>query len=301
MAAISATLVKDLREKSGAGMLECKKALEENGGDLAKAMDWLREKGIASAGKKASRAANEGLVALHVAADGRKGVMVEINCETDFVARTEDFKALASQLAEQATGEALSTDPAQAASELLARPFARQSGQTVEEALKALIGKLGENMSLARVASLEVKGSGLLAAYRHADGKLGTLVALGCAKADTLSKDDFKSLGHDLALQVAGSNPPALVVKREEIDADFIAKEREIALVQAKATGKPEAILPKIAEGKVNKVLEEITLLEQPFIKEPGTKVGDLLKKAASGLGDTAEVQGFKRLKVGEK
>lgn len=301
MAAISATMVKDLREKSGAGMLECKKALEENNGDLGRAMDWLREKGIAAAGKKASREAKEGLVILQLSPDAKRGVMVELNCETDFVARTDDFRALAGQFAQQALSEALDADPAKAAEQFLARPFAAMAGKTVDEALKSLIGKLGENMSLPRLAWLEAKGQGILGAYAHADGKLATLVALACGKADTVGKQAFKDLGHDLALQVAGSNPPAMVVSREQIPADFVAKEREIALVQAKATGKPEAILPKIAEGKVNKVLEEITLLSQAFVKDPALKVADLVKKASADLGDPVDVAGFKRLKVGEK
>jgi elongation factor Ts len=290
MAEITALMVKELREKSGAGMMECKKALEATGGDMAKAMDTLREKGIASASKKAGRAANEGLVGLEISADGKRAVVVEVMCETDFVARTADFQGLVASLAKQALAAKLSADPAQAASELLANA-------AVADQVKAVIGKLGENMSLARIASISVEG-GLLGSYVHADNKLASVVAL---KAGKPGDPAVAQLGRDLAMQVAGSIPPAQVVRRDQVAPEFLAKEREIALAQARETGKPEAILPKIAEGKVNKVLQEITLLEQAFVKEPTLTIQALVGQVAKQAGDKLSVEGFIRVRVGEK
>jgi elongation factor Ts len=290
MAEITALMVKDLREKSGAGMMECKKALEQTGGDMAKAMDTLREKGIASASKKAGRAANEGLVGLAASADGKRAVVVEVMCETDFVARTADFQGLVASLAKQALAASLSADPAQAAAELLAIAG-------VADQVKAVIGKLGENMSLARVASISVDG-GLLGSYVHADSKLAAVVAL---KAGKPGDPAVTQLGRDLAMQVAGNIPAAQVVRRDQVAPEFLAKEREIALAQARETGKPEAILPKIAEGKVNKVLQEITLLEQSFIKEPTLTIQALVDQVAKQAGDKLSVEGFIRMRVGEK
>ena len=292
---ITADKVKDLREKSGAGMMECKKALEENGGDLDKAMKWLREKGIASAAKKAGRAAAEGLVGLKL--EGNSGWLAEVNCETDFVAKTEKFLALLSE-ATNAAKAAVSSDPVAAAAEVIAAKAS--DGQTIEQHVKSTIGALGENMALARVAKLSVK-QGLLGSYRHTDGKLAVLVALECGKADSASKPEVQELAKDLAMQVAGNLPPAEVVGREQVSPEIIAREKEIALTQAnqQGAGKPANIIEKIAEGKLNKVLQEITLLDQLFIKDPSQKVAALIDAASKKAGDTLTVSGFVRLKVG--
>jgi elongation factor Ts len=297
MAAITALMVKELREKSGAGMLECKKALEQTGGDMAKAMDTLREKGIASASKKAGRAANEGLVGFKLSADGKSAVLVEVMCETDFVARTADFQGLVASLAQQGLAASLSADPAQAAAELLALPSKALAGQTVADEIKAVIGKLGENMSLGRVARIHGEG-GLLGSYVHADNKLAAVVAL---KAGKPGDPAVAQLARDLAMQVAGNIPAAQVVRREQVPAAFLAKEQEIAMAQARETGKPAAILPKIAQGKVNKVLQEITLLEQAFVKEPTLTIQALVDQVAKQAGDKLSVESFIRVRVGEK
>jgi elongation factor Ts len=287
---ITATQVKELRDKTGAGMMECKKALGETEGDMEKAVTWLREKGIASASKKAGRATGEGLVGLLIKDDGTAGALAEVSCETDFVAKTEDFTGLVKLAAETALAQA-DQDPA-AGGEKVAGVLA--------EKLKATIGKLGENMALPRAAALKVQGNGALGSYLHPDGKLAVLVELACGKADTVSKKEFKDLARDLAMQVAGHIPPAQVVRKEQIDAAFVAKEREIAVAQARETGKPEAILEKIAEGKVNKVLQEITLLEQVFVKEGKDKISEVVARVAKALGDELTVKRFVRLKVGE-
>ncbi len=299
MAAITAERVKELREKSGAGMMECKKALEHNDGDLEKSIKWLREKGIASAEKKAGRAAAEGLAGLRVS--GSSGVIVELNCETDFVARTEKFLALLDAATASAAAAAdLPGDPAAAAAALSAARAA--DGRTLEEHVKAAIGTLGENMALARVLRLTV-ARGALGSYRHSDGKLASLVALECGRPDTASRPEVVELARDLAMQVAGNLPPAEVVSRDQVSPELLKREREIALTQAQqaGAGKPQAIIEKIAEGKVNKVLQELTLLEQAFIKDPSVKVGDLVQRAAAKVGDTLKVSGFVRLKVGVK
>jgi elongation factor Ts len=299
MSEISAAKVKELREKSGAAMMDCKRALEQNGGDLDASMKWLREKGIASAEKKAGRAAAEGLVGVKVS--GSKGVIVEINCETDFVAKTPQFQALLASAVEAAfAAESLPEDSAAAAQAVAGLKAA--DGQTIENLVKATIGSLGENMALARVSRLEVK-QGVLGSYRHSDGKLASLVVLEAGKAESAAKPEVAELAKDLAMQVAGNLPPAEVVSREQISPALIAREKEIALTQAKQAGegKPINIIERIAEGKVNKVLQELTLLEQAFIKDGNVKIADLVKQAGAKAGDTLTVKAFARLKVGVK
>jgi elongation factor Ts len=294
---ISATMVRDLREKTGAGMMECKKALEESSGDLDKAVKWLREKGIASAAKKAGRAAAEGRVGLKV--EGKTGVMVELNCETDFVALTDKFKAVVSELTEQGFKDVEAGEPKAAAAAFLKKPSAKTPSQSVEDVVKAAIGSMGENMALSRAAKLTVS-QGLIGSYVHSDGKLASLVALKCGKAETASKAEVIELAKDLAMQVAGNLPPAEVVSREQVSPELVAREKEIAINQARATGKPENILEKIAEGKLNKVLQEITLMDQLFIKDPAQKISDLVKAVAAKAGDSLTVEAFVRIKVGE-
>jgi len=261
-------------------------------------MKWLREKGIASAEKKAGRAASEGLAGFKI--EGNKGVIVEINCETDFVAKTEQFLALLDLAVNTAYKSELPTDVIEAGQALNATKGT--DDQTLEQHVKTTIGALGENMALARVASIKVK-QGLLGSYRHSDGKLVALVALECGKAETATKPEIIELAKDLAMQVAGNLPPAEVVSRDQVSPALIAREKEIAVTQANlaGAGKPQAIIDKIAEGKVNKVLQEITLLEQAFIKDTNIKIVDLLKQAGAKAGDTLSVGGFARLKVGVK
>jgi|SRR5665213_1321464 len=299
MAVISAGMVKELREKSGAGMMECKKALEANAGDQDASMKWLREKGIAGAEKKAGRAAAEGLAGLKLS--GNRGVIVEVNCETDFVARTEQFLALMDAAIRGASSlEALPADPIAAAKVVAGVKAA--DGRSLEEHVKSSIAALGENMALARVAHLSVK-QGVLGSYRHSDGKLASLVALECAQAASAQRPEVLELAKDLAMQVAGNLPPAEVVSRDQISPALVAREREIAVVQAAqaGAGKPANIIEKIAEGKVNKVLQELTLLEQAFVKDGNVKIADLLKSVGAKVGDTLSISGFVRLKVGVK
>jgi elongation factor Ts len=296
-ATISASMVRDLREKTGAGMLECKKALEESQGDIENAVKWLREKGIASAAKKAGRTAAEGLVGIKI--DGLQGVLAELNCETDFVARTDQFKAVVADLTAQALKDAESGDFKSSAEALLKKASIKNPAQTIEEVVKTAIGAMGENMALSRVAKIKVS-QGLLGSYLHSDGKLATIVALKTGKTESASKAEVIELAKDLAMQLAGNLPPAEVVSREQISPALVAREKEIAINQARATGKPENILEKIAEGKLNKVLQEITLMDQLFVKDPNIKISDLLKQVSDKVGDSLQVEAFVRIKVGE-
>ncbi|MCP5328837.1 MAG: translation elongation factor Ts [Steroidobacteraceae bacterium] len=272
MANISADLVKQLRERTGVGMMECKKALVETNGDLEAAAELMRKQGLAKADKKASRVAAEGVVAVEKSADGRAAAMVEINCETDFVAREADFQAFAAEVARKALATR-AADIAALGGERLA------SGETVDERRRALVAKIGENISVRRAVYLE--SSGQLGAYRHGT-RIGTLVAV--EGGDT-------SLAHDLAMHVAAANPQYLSVA--DVPAEVLAKEREIETEKAKAEGKPPEIVAKMIEGRLRKSLGEISLLGQAFVKDPDQTVEKLLKSAK------ATVRAFHRLEVG--
>jgi elongation factor Ts len=270
---IPAELVRTLRERTGAGMMECKSALVEAEGDIDRAADALRKKGIVKADKKAGRIAAEGVIACAVSGDGRQGVLVEVNCETDFVAGGEEFRRFAGAVARAAL--ALESDELQA---LLAARL--PDGETIEEARRGLVARIGENIGVRRFARLA--SGGRLARYLHRD-RIGVLVAFEGGDA---------VLGNDLAMHVAASRP--LAVAAADIPAELVAKEREIFAAQAASEGKPPHIVEKMIEGRVRKYLAEVTLLGQPFVKDPDTSVEKLL----AGAG--ARVHAFVRLEVGE-
>ncbi|MFM8845034.1 MAG: translation elongation factor Ts [Gammaproteobacteria bacterium] len=269
---ISAEAVKQLRERTGAGMMECKKALVETQGDLDAAAELMRKQGLAKADKKAARVAAEGVIALEKSADGKSAVMAEINCETDFVAREADFQGFSSEVAKVA----LAANPADLEA-LNALKLA--SGETVDERRRALIAKLGENISVRRHASLA--STGFLGAYRHGT-RIGALVAIEGGSAD---------LAHDLAMHVAASNPDYL--SAADVPAEVVAKEREIETEKALAEGKPAEIVAKLVEGRLRKTFNEKALLGQAFVKDPDQTIEKLLKAAK------AEVQAFRRFEVG--
>jgi elongation factor Ts len=266
MAEISASRVMELRQRTGLGMMECKKALTEAAGDLAKAEELLRIKSGAKASKAADRIASEGVIGLHVAADGRMAAIVEVNCETDFVGKNDDFKAFAAELAKLvATG-----DPADVAA--LAQ-LSLPSGETVEARRVALVQKIGENLAIRRFARRVAKGR--IASYVHGT-RIGVLV-------DYTGGDD--TLGKDLAMHVAASKPMA--VSKEQVPAEVVAKERTIAAARAAESGKPANIVEKMVEGSVAKFLAEVTLLPQPFVKGDGKQtVADLLKAQGATVND---------------
>jgi elongation factor Ts len=274
--AISAALVKDLRERTGAGMMECKKALVEADGDIEAAIEAMRKSGQAKAAKKSGRTAAEGIVVIKLAADGKQGVMVEINCETDFVAKDANFQAFAEGVAATALAGAAADADGLATAALATDPAA-----TVESAREALIAKIGENIQVRRLLRFDGV-EGVLHSYRHGL-KIGVVVEL-------IGGDE--ALGRDIAMHVAASNP--LCLSADQVPADTLAKEREIFKAQALESGKPEAIMDKMVEGRVRKYLEEVTLLGQPFVKDPDQTVEKLLKQAG------ARVKAFARVEVGE-
>lgn len=275
--AVTASMVKELRERTGAGMMECKKALTETGGDQDAAVELLRKKGAASADKKASRVAAEGAIVQRFADDGRRAVMAEVNSETDFVAKGEAFNEFSDAVA----ARILASDPADVDA-LMALPLA-DGGESVETVRKDLVGgKIGENISVRRFTSMNAAEGEVLAGYLHGN-RIGVLVHL--AGGD-------ETLARDIAMHVAASRPVS--VDESGMPADLVAREREIFLEQARASGKPENIMEKMVEGRVRKFLAENTLVGQPFVKDPDQAVGQLLKAAG------AAVRGFVRYEVGE-
>ena len=282
--------IKNLRETTGAGMLDCKKALEENGGDVEAATDWLRKKGLAAAAKKAGRAAAEGLVA--VKTEGNKGAMIELNSETDFVARNEQFQELATGIACIAFGAF--TDDVEAL-----KNTATPGGKTVAEEVTGAVGTIGENINLRRTTTLEVAGNGVVASYIHntvvpGAGKIGILVGLE-SDGDAAK---LAELGKNIAMHVAAARPEALT--KEELDPALIERERSVFSEQAKASGKPENVVEKMVEGRINKYYGEVVLLEQVYVVDGKEKVGKFVEAQAKEIGAPIKITGFKRFQLGE-
>ncbi len=281
MADISAGLVKDLREKTGAGMMDCKKALVEAGGDMDKAADLLRERGVAKAGKRAGRTTSEGRVIAMVAADGKSGALVELNCETDFVAKTDDYEALGAELARRVC----ENDPA----EVDALLALSGEGGTLNDQLVAAIAKLGENIQVRRIARLSVEDKGTVSAYVHAGGKIGTLVG---ARADDPSDAAVQALVHNVCMHVAAVGPASL--SRDDLPSEMVEKERQMLSKQAEAEGKPANIIEKMVEGRISKYFKEVVLLEQPLVMDAETTIGGAAKNAG------ATISGYRRFQLGE-
>ncbi len=294
MAEITAALVKDLRDRTGAGMMDCKKALAESGGDLEGAIDWLRKKGLSKAAKKADRVAADGLVAVAAKANGAgmAAAAVEVNSETDFVARNELFQAAVAEIA------ALGVD---AAGVEALKQAQMSSGESVEEGLTNLVAKIGENMFLRRAARLEVS-SGVVASYVHNAaaenmGKIGVLVALE-SEGD---QQKLAELGRKIAMHVAAASPAApLALTPEELDPEIVGKERDVFAEQARASGKPENIIEKMVEGRLRKFYEEVVLLKQVFVLDPDNSVEKAVELAAKDVGAPVKLTGFVRMALGE-
>ncbi|MGE5654457.1 MAG: translation elongation factor Ts [Bacillota bacterium] len=289
---ISAAVVKELRERTGAGMMDCKRALEQTNGDMDKAIELLREKGLAAAAKKAGRAANQGAVYGYITSNGQVGSLIEVNCETDFVAKNDDFQAMVHDLGQQvAEGGASSVE------ELLAQPMKGQS-VTVQDALTNKIATLGENMGIRRLARYEAGTNGLLDVYIHLGGRIGVLMHLAADKPEVLTTDAVKSLAHDLCLQVVASKPQH--VSRNDVAAEIVAKEKEIYKVQAMNEGKPEHIAEKMVSGRLEKFFQEICLMEQLFIRDTDITVTKLLANVGKEVGANLTVKEFARFELGE-
>ncbi|HYC04859.1 MAG TPA: translation elongation factor Ts [Azospirillaceae bacterium] len=280
MAEITAVMVRDLRERTGAGMMDCKKALVENNGDMEAAIDWLRKKGLSAAAKKAGRVAAEGLVG--VAARGTVGAAVEVNAETDFVARNDKFQAFVTK----ATGAALDNGDIEAL-----------KGSLGEE-LTQLVATIGENMSLRRAVRLSVT-DGIVATYMHSAlvpnlGKIGVLVAL----ESTGDKAKLQELGRQIAMHIAAARPEALDIA--DVDQANLARERDVLSEQARASGKPEEIIAKMVEGRIRKYYEEVVLLEQVYVIDQETKIRKVVENAAKDVGAPVKLTGFARFQLGE-
>ncbi|MDB5424939.1 MAG: tsf [Phenylobacterium sp.] len=291
MAEITAQLVKDLREKSGAGMMDCKKALVEADGATELAMELLRKKGLSKADKKSGRAAAEGLVAGKVSDDGKTGVLIELNAETDFVAKNDIFQAAAREIA----NVALSADGVDAIS---AAKTAK--GETVSDLVVGLISTIGENMRLRRSARLSVS-QGAVSLYLHnaageGVGKLGVLVALEGAGDPAV----LKEVGKKIALHVAGTPTPPLALTTDDLDPAAVAKEKQFLTDQALESGKPVAVVEKMIEGRIRKWQEEVVLLKQPFVMNPDQTIEQLVAETAKELGSPVSLKGFVRFALGE-
>lgn len=289
MAEITASLVKELREKTGAGMMDCKKALNETQGDLEGAVDWLRKKGLAAAAKKSGRVAAEGLVA--VATAGTKGAVVEVNAETDFVARNDKFQAFAAKSAELALATGGDVEALKAA----AYPG---TSHTAQDELTSLIATVGENMNLRRSVTLSVS-AGVVVSYVHSAiapglGKIGVLVAL----ESTGDAAKLADLGKQIAMHIAAARPDALDIA--DVDSSSLERERNVLAEQARASGKPEAIIEKMVEGRVRKYYEEVCLLEQTYVIDGETKVRTVVENAAKDIGAPVKVTAFTRFALGE-
>jgi len=292
---ISAALVKDLREKTGAGMMDCKKAPTETSGDLDAAIELLRKKGLAAAAKKASRIASEGSIGSFVAPGGRVGGLVEVNCETDFVARNEEFQALVKDVARQVVEK--TTAESGAGADLADQPFVGDAGMTVSEAVNAKVAKIGEKLDIRRFVRYQADGNGLVGSYIHLGGKIGVLVELSSDK-DLSQSAEAQELARELAMQVAASSPQ--FTRRDEVPAEQTESERRILAEAEDIKSKPEQVRGKIVEGRINKYFEQVCLLEQAFIKDPGKSVTDVIKERASKLGATMTVRRFARFVLGE-
>lgn len=284
---ITAQSVKELREKTGAGMMDCKKALTESQGDMEKAIEILREKGLAAAAKKAGRVAAEGIVKTYISEDSKSAGIVELNCETDFVAANEEFVNFATRLAEMA-----SVSSAKTVEEFVTEKY--DANSTVSEALTALIAKLGENMTVRRFEKFNV-ANGVVESYIHGGGRIGVVVELNC-EADNFTL--LKEVAKDVCMQVAAANPSFL--SREDVDTEALEKEKEIYRVQALNEGKPENIVEKMVMGKIQKYYKEVCLLDQAWVKDGDKSISKYLQEKSKEVGSPITINKFVRFERGE-
>ncbi|MCW5966396.1 MAG: elongation factor Ts [Bryobacterales bacterium] len=303
MAEITASLVKELRDRTGAGMMECKKALQEANGDLAEAEVVLRKRGIAAAAKKATRATRQGLIGSFQSEDGKLGVLVEVNCESDFVARNEEFQAMVAHLSRQVAESGPYGAGEAGIAQLLEQPYIADPSVSVGQLIANSIAKIGENQGVARISRFAVgetgtSANGGLGIYIHPGAQLGVLVELSAEKPETTATADFDELTKDLAMQIAAADPQ--YIRKEDVDEAALAREKDIQRGRALAEGKPEKMVDRIVEGRMAKFYEEICLLEQPFVKENSLTISQLITQKSSSLGDTLQVVRFSRFKVGD-
>lgn len=284
MAEITAAQVKELRDRTAAGMMDCKNALKECEGNIEAAIDWLRQKGLSKAAKKAGRATSEGVVSSVVDTGNQKAAIVEVMCETDFVSRGDTFQAFAKSVGKTVFDKT----PADAGA------LAALLGDEV----KNQIATLGENISVGRFAVYSVTGAGIIGCYVHANGKIGVLVELGCGKTETVANPKFRELAHNIAMQIAAACPAA--VNPEALDPALVEREKEISRQKTLEEGKPANIVEKIVEGRVRKFFEEVCLIHQTYIRDDAKSVQALLAEEGKAMGDILGVRRFTRLQLGE-
>ncbi|AFY42833.1 translation elongation factor Ts [Nostoc sp. PCC 7107] len=294
MAEISAKLVQELRQKTGAGMMDCKKALTENDGDIEQATDWLRKKGITSAGKKSDRIAAEGLVDTYIHPDGKVGVLLEVNCQTDFVARNEAFKSLVKSLAKQAA-------TADSIESLLTQAYIEDNSVTVDEFIKQTMAKLGENIQVRRFINFALPDGtpGVVDSYIHTGGRVGVLVEIKSTTESAAGNEEFHALARNAAMQVAAC-PNVEYVSVDQIPTEVVQKEKDIEMGKDDLANKPENIREKIVQGRIEKRLKEMTLLDQPYIRDQSISVEELVKQVKAKVGEEVEVTRFVRYILGE-
>ncbi len=288
MAAVTSAMVKELRERTNAGMMDCKKALVNSDGDMDKAIDWLREKGLAQAAKKANRVAAEGVVTQYVTPCGCTGVIVEVNCETDFVAKTDNFMNFANNVAKHIA----MANPADL-DELMNQKFVDDESKTIADLISEATVAIGEKISVRRFARYETEGA--VSTYIHMGGKVGVMVEVA---TDAKDNEAVKEFAHDLALQIAAAKPEA--VRREEVDATKLEKEKEIQRAKALEAGKPEKIVDRIVEGQIEKYYKEVCLLDQQFVKDGDKTIKGLMAEVAKAAGCTLDIVRFARFERGE-
>lgn len=287
---ITASLVNELRQKTSVGMMECKKALTETNGDIDAAVTYLRERGIMKSAGMASRGGNEGIIAARLSADGKTGILIEVNCETDFVSRNEQYVQFVDEIA-----NALAGSDAKTLEEALA---VKIGDLTVEDFVKAKVLALGENIRLRKFERFDLADHGAIAQYIHMGGKVGVLLEVSAGSGDTATKDAFRDLVKDITLHIAAAAPKGL--SRDDIAAELVEAEKDIFRVQLANEGKPAEMIEKILLGKLGKFFAESCLLEQGFVKDPDTTIKKLVEQVGKDLGDTLEVRRFIRFGLGD-
>ena len=292
MANITSQMVKELREMTQAGMMDCKKALVEADGNMDKAVEWLREKGLAAAAKKAGRIAAEGVVASYITECGKVGVVVEVNCETDFVAKTDNFVNFSKNVAKHIAY----ANPADIDA-LMAQKFVDDETKTITDLVSDATVSIGEKISIRRFARYAIE-NGAVESYIHMGGKIGVLLKVENDNAETLNNETFKTFYHDVALQIAAAKPS--YVCKEEVPSENLAKEREILRAQALNEGKPEKIVDKMVDGRIQKYYKEVCLIEQPFVKDGDKSIAQLTAEVAKEIGANIKIVSFERFERGE-
>jgi elongation factor Ts len=291
--AVTAAQINELRKSTGAGMLDCKKALEETAGDFEKAVDFLRTKGLAAAAKKAGRAATEGMVAAFVSDDLKSGVLLEINSETDFVAKNDTFQAFVASIGRHI----LDTSPADVES-MLTQTFSGDASKTVQTYVNGSISIIGENIQIRRFAKFDVEGDGCIGSYIHAGGKIGVLVQIASPAVSAANKDLLKGFLRDIAMHTAAAAPA--FVSRDQVPTDVLDREKEVYRAKAKESGKPDAIIEKIIDGQINKYYADICLIEQAFVKDTDKTIQQVAKECGASAGGNVSVTRFERFVLGE-